>query len=57
MAMYPIKELFALWFQEKLTTEQAMGHVIQNLASYFTRLAQVEKRLAALEQQTPDPKA
>lgn len=51
MSMYPIKDLMTLWSQEKLTVEQAIGQIIQNLLTYFTRLNQLEKRLQALEQQ------
>jgi hypothetical protein len=46
-----------LWSQEKLTVEQAIVQLIQNLLAYFTRLNQLEKRLQVLEQQTPNIKS
>lgn len=55
MSMYPIKELLSLWAQGKLLTEQAIGQIMQHILNLSTRLAQVEKRLQALEQPPPMP--
>jgi hypothetical protein len=55
MSMYPIKDLLSLWSQGKLLAEQAIGQIIQHALSLSNRLAQVEKRLQALEQ-PPNPK-
>ncbi len=55
MSMYPIKELLSLWAQGKLLTEQAIGQIMQHILNLSTRLAQVEKRLQALEQPPPTP--
>lgn len=42
MASYTPPELRRLWSQGKLTTEQATGHLIQNLELYFERQAALE---------------
>jgi len=47
---YSPNELRALWAQEKISTEQMAGYLLQNLIMLVNRLDQIEKRLQALEQ-------
>ncbi|MFN8490300.1 MAG: hypothetical protein U0350_22120 [Caldilineaceae bacterium] len=50
MATYSLDELRALWAQEKVSTEQMAGYLLQNLIALVKRLEQLEKRLDTLEQ-------
>ena len=50
MAMYSLDELRALWAQERVSTEQMAGQLLQNLLALIQRLDQIEKRLQTLEQ-------
>jgi hypothetical protein len=45
---YPIPDLLHLWDRDKLTTEQAIGQLLQHLADLAKRLAEVERRLEQL---------
>ncbi len=44
MSTYSLKELLALWAQGKLTAEQAIGHLLQQVAALEARLSQLEKQ-------------
>ena len=50
MSTYSLPDLFNQWAQGKLTVEQAIGHVLQNLLAFAQRLTDLEKRLRQLEQ-------
>lgn len=50
MAAYPPKDLDALWRQNRLTTEQAVGHLVQLMLELAKRLDELERRLRHLEQ-------
>ena len=50
MSTYSLPELLQQWIQGNLTTEQAVGHVLQNLLTLAQRLTELEKRLRQLEQ-------
>ena len=43
---YPPERLLDLWSRGELTTEQAIGHILQHLLDH-------DKRLAAYERQSP----
>ena len=55
MSTYPIQELLRLWRQGKLTAEQAVGYLLQNLLPWSQRLAELEKRVRQLEQASTKP--
>lgn len=57
MATHPIPELLSLWAKGRLTTEQAIGHLLQTVEALAQRLAEAEKRLRQLEQSTNKPHA
>ena len=50
MSTYSLPDLLQQWAQGKLTTEQAVGHILQNLLTFAQRLTDLEKRLRQLEQ-------
>lgn len=50
MSAYPPKDLDLLWRQNRLTAEQAVGHLVQLMLDLQQRLAELEKRLRQLEQ-------
>ena len=50
MSTYSLPDLLQQWIQGNLTTEQAVGHVLQNLLTLAQRLTDLEKRLRQLEQ-------
>ena len=50
MSTYSLPDLLQQWAQGRLTTEQAVGHVLQNLLTVVQRLTDLEKRLRQLEQ-------
>lgn len=49
MTKYSVKELLSLWAKDELTSEQAIGHLIQNLVAYAERIAQLDKRIRTFE--------
>jgi len=49
MAAYSSEKLLQLWKQEMLTTEQAIGQLLQLVAALEARLQQIEHRLRAVE--------
>ena len=57
MSTHSIPELLHLWGKGKLTVEQAVGHMLQNLLALFQWRSEVEKRLRALEQPPAKPQA
>ncbi|MFN8491548.1 MAG: hypothetical protein U0350_28380 [Caldilineaceae bacterium] len=57
MSTYRPSELLQQWTQGNLTTEQAIGHVLQNLLMLAQHLTELEKRLRQLEQPPLPPKA
>jgi hypothetical protein len=50
---YSLPELLRKWAQGDLTTEQAVGHILQHLLTLGDHQAEHEKRLRTLEQQLP----
>jgi hypothetical protein len=48
MATMPPDELLRLWSRESLTSEMAIGHLIQNLVQQQTTLAAMQASLTAL---------
>ncbi len=56
MSTYSLPDLLQQWAQGKLTAEQAIGHVLQNLLTLAQRLTDLEKRLRQLEQPPLKPK-
>ena len=50
MSTYSLKELLDLWAQGRLSVEQAVGHLIQNIGGLAKRLSELENRIKALEQ-------
>lgn len=49
MSKYSAKEILSLWAKGELTSEQAIGHLIQNLIACVERIDQLEKRIKTLE--------
>ena len=49
MGAYELKEVVERWQAEKLTTEQAIGQVLQHLQELKERLGEVERRLREVE--------
>ena len=45
MSTYPVADLLHLWEREKLTADQAIGHLLQHLHDLAQRLAEAERRL------------
>lgn len=54
MATYPIPELLSMWEKGKLTSDQAIGHILQTLAALSQRLADTEQRVHRNEQPQPE---
>jgi hypothetical protein len=52
MSAYRPHELEALWRQNRLTAEQAVGHLVQLMLELAKRLDELERRLRHLEQRT-----
>ena len=52
---YTLAELLRKWGRNELTTEQAIGHFLQHLIAFATRLSEIEKRLHALEEPPSKP--
>jgi hypothetical protein len=52
---YSLSELLRKWRKNELTTEQAIGHLLQHLTTFATRLTEIEKRLHNLEQPPMNP--
>jgi hypothetical protein len=52
---YSLSELLRKWRKNELTLEQAIGHLLQHLIAFDTRLTEIEKRLRNLEQPPMKP--
>lgn len=50
MSTYPATDLLRLWSQGEITSDQAIGHLVQNLVAVSQRLTELEKRLRQAEQ-------
>jgi hypothetical protein len=51
MSTYPLPDLLHRWELGQLSSEQAIGHLLQNLLAQGQRLAEAEKRIRQLEQE------
>jgi hypothetical protein len=49
MATCELEKLIEMWRGEKLTPEQAIGHVLQHLLALRAQLYEAEERLRELE--------
>jgi hypothetical protein len=45
VSTYPIESLLRQWARGDLTTEQAIGHILQHLSSLQERIQEAENRL------------
>lgn len=45
MAAYELDELIKRWAADKLTTEQAIGQILQQLQALSIRVGELERRL------------
>jgi hypothetical protein len=43
MSTYSLEQLLTIWKQDNMTTEQAVGHLLQHLALVYERLRAVER--------------
>lgn len=43
MATYPIPELLSMWENGRLTSDQAIGHILQTITALSQRLADTEQ--------------
>lgn len=48
MSTYAIEEVLQKWKLEEMTTEQAVGHLLQNLQQVSDRVSLVERRVETL---------
>ena len=55
MSTYSLPDLLQQWAQGRLTTEQAIGHVLQNLLTVVQRLTDLEKPGALWARQLEQP--
>jgi hypothetical protein len=55
MSTYPLAELLRRWSKGDLTSEQMIGHLLQNQMAIVTQQSDHEKRLRQLEQTAPKP--
>jgi len=44
MSTYTISQLLGLWAQEKLTVEQVIGHLLQQIMALEKRISELERR-------------
>jgi flagellar biosynthesis chaperone FliJ len=49
MSTYELEKLLEMWQGEKLTPEQAIGHIMQHLLALRAQLYEAEERLRKLE--------
>jgi chaperonin cofactor prefoldin len=54
MATYELEKIIKLWEVEKLTTEQAIGQMLQVIQELQGQLREVQKRLRELERRQED---
>lgn len=50
MSTYSPEKLLHLWRREELTVEQAMGHLLQHLATLETQSHTLQKQVQSLQQ-------
>jgi hypothetical protein len=50
MSTYSVADLLHKWSIGELSTEQAIGHLLQNVMSLWQKQAEQEKRIRQLEQ-------
>ncbi len=46
--MYAMDELQTHWVNERITTEQAIGQILQHVSAIYERLREVERRVNSL---------
>ena len=51
MSTYPLDELFRKWSSDMLSSEQAIGHMLQHLVSLARRQTELERQLAHAQAQ------
>ena len=51
MSTYTPPELLALWQQEKLTADMAIGHLLQNLSQQAKQMQALQAALSALNRE------
>jgi hypothetical protein len=56
MSTHPLPDFLLLWAKGELTSEQAIGHLLQHLYDFYQWRAEIEKRLRQLEQAPPEPR-
>jgi hypothetical protein len=54
MATYGLEKIIELWEVEKLSTEQAIGQMLQLFQELKAQLREIEKRLRELEHSQED---
>jgi hypothetical protein len=57
MSTHPVPELLQRWAKGELTSEQAIGHLLQHLLGLSQRLSEVEKRLRQHDEPPAKPHA
>lgn len=50
MSTYSLEKLLQLWRREELTVEQAIGHLLQHLATLETQSQTLQKQVQNLQQ-------
>jgi len=50
MSTYSLEKLLQLWRREELTVEQAVGHLLQHLATLETQSHALQKQVQSLQQ-------
>ncbi len=53
MGMYAYDELFAHWSNERITTEQAIGHMLQHMGTLYEQLRVLERRMNSMTKAPP----
>lgn len=55
MGTYGLEGVMRAWEQEKLTTEQAVGQILQLIAAIEKRLRDLERKYSQVDRATPPP--
>ncbi len=55
MGMYAYDELLSHWSNERITTEQAIGHMLQHMGTLYERLRVLERRVGNMTTTTATP--
>ena len=50
LSTYSLEKLLQLWRREELTVEQAVGHLLQHLATLETQSHSLQKQVQSLQQ-------